>query len=112
MHILSVPSFFVTNRTGQPHGDDLGRMKPFVSKASSWTFNSANSRGAILYGRLEIGAVPGIRSTMNSTHLSGGIPGSSSGKTSGKSRTTGISSRSGRGSTFKECTWVLVLGEV
>src|SRR3954462_14157901 len=87
-------------------------MKPFVSKASSWIFNSANSRGAILYGRLEIGAVPGIRSTMNSTHLSGGIPGNSSGKTSGKSQTTGISSRSGRGSTFKECTWVLVLGEV
>src|SRR4051812_45379802 len=33
-------------------------------------------------------------------------------KTSGKSRTTGISSRSGRGSTFKECNWVLELGEV
>src|SRR3954471_9541242 len=112
MHILSVPSFFVTNRTGQPHGDELGRMKPFANKASSWILSLANSRGAILYGRLEIGAVPGIRSTMNSTHLSRGIPGNSSGKTSGKSRTTGISSMSGRGSTFKECTWVLVLGEV
>src|ERR1041384_932014 len=87
-------------------------MKPFANEASSWVFSSANSCGAILYGRLEIGAVPGIRSTMNSTHLSGGIPGSSSGKTSGKSRTTGISSRLGRGSTFKECTWVLDLGEV
>src|SRR3954466_15139389 len=100
------------NRTGQPHADELGRMKPLVSKASSWIFNSANSRGAIFYGRLEIGAVPGIRSTMNSTHLSGGIPDNSSGKTSGKSRTTRISSRLGRGSTFKDCTWFLVLGEV
>src|SRR3954464_11620424 len=112
MHILSVPSFFVTNRTGQPHGDELGRMKPFANKASSWILSSANSRGAILYGRLEIGSVLGIISTMNSTHLSGGMPDSSSGKTPGKSRTTGISSRSGSGSTLKDCTWVLVLGEV
>src|SRR3954470_10585418 len=111
MHILSVPSFFFTNRTGKPHGDELGRMKPFANEASSWVFSSANSCGAILYGRLEIGAVPGTRSTINSTHLSGGMPGSSLGKKSGKSRTTGTSSRSGRGSTFKECTWVLVLGE-
>src|ERR1041384_8352872 len=112
MHILSFPFFFVKNRTGQPHGDELGRMKPFANETSSWALSSANSCGAILYGRLEIGAVPGIRSTMNFTALSGGIPGSSSGKTSGKSRTTGTSSISGRGSTFKECTWVLVLGEV
>src|SRR3954466_8429570 len=112
MHILSVPSFFVTNRTRQPHGDELGRMDPFANEASSWVFSSANSCGAILYGRLEIGVVLGIRSTMNSTHLSGGIPGSSSRKTSGKSRTTGIYSRSGRGSTFKVCIWILELGDV
>src|ERR1044071_906175 len=112
MHILSVQSFFVTSRTGQPHGDELGRMKPFANETSSWALSSANSCGAILYGRLDIGAVPGLRSTMNSTALSGGMPGSSSGKTSRKSRTTGISSRSGSGSTFKECTWVLELGEV
>src|SRR3954471_10550473 len=112
MHILSVPSFFVTNRTGQPHGDELGRTKPLSNNASSWVLSSANSCGAILYRRLEIGVVPGIRSTMNSTALSGGMPGNSSGKTSGKSRTTGISSRTGSGSTFKECTWVLELGKV
>src|ERR1041385_4970625 len=112
MHILSVPSFFVTNRMGQPHGDELGRMKPFANEASSWILTSANSRGSILYGRLDIGAVPGIRSTTNSTDLSGGTPGSSSRKTFGKSQTTGISSMSGRGSTFEECTWVLELGEV
>src|ERR1043165_9670297 len=98
------------NRTGHPHGDELGRMKPFANKASRYILSSANSCGAILYGRLKIGAVPGIRSTMNSTALSGGIPDNSSGKTSGKSRTTGISS--GRGSTFKECTWDFDMGEV
>jgi hypothetical protein len=37
---------------------------------------------------LEIGAVPGRRSITNSTSLSGGIPGNSSEKTSGKSLTT------------------------
>jgi hypothetical protein len=42
----------------------------------------------ILYGLFEIGAVPGKRSITNSTSLSGGIPGNSSGKTSGKSLTT------------------------
>jgi hypothetical protein len=42
----------------------------------------------ILYGRFEIGAVPGKRSMTNSTSLSGGIPGNSSRKTSGKSLTT------------------------
>src|SRR4051812_38367922 len=112
MHILSVPSFFVMNRTGQPHGDELGRMKPFANEASSWVFSSAISCGAILYGRLEIGVVPGIRSTMNSTHLSGGMPDSSSGKTSGKSQTTRISSRFESGSTFKVCNWILELGDV
>jgi hypothetical protein len=35
-----------------------------------------------------MGAVPGNRSMTNSTSLSGGIPGNSSGKTSGKSLTT------------------------
>src|SRR3954465_13173039 len=112
MHILSVPSFFVTNRTGKPHGDELGRMTPFANEASSWVFSSTNSCGAILYGRLEIGTVPGIRSTMNSTHLSGGTPDNTSGKTSEKSRTTGISSRLVRGSTFKVFIWILELGDV
>src|SRR3954465_12587630 len=73
MHILSVSSFFVTNRTGQPHGDELGRTKPLSNNASSWVLSSANSCGAILYGRLEIWVVPGIRSTINSTALLGGI---------------------------------------
>jgi hypothetical protein len=40
-----------------------------------------------------MGAVPGWSSITNSTSLSGGIPGYLSGKTSGYSQTTGISSR-------------------
>jgi hypothetical protein len=42
----------------------------------------------ILHGLFEMGAVPGKRSITNSTSLSGGIPGNSSGKTFGKSLTT------------------------
>ncbi|GKA49799.1 hypothetical protein Tco_0742872, partial [Tanacetum coccineum] len=28
MHILNDPSFFLTNKTGAPQGDELGLMKP------------------------------------------------------------------------------------
>jgi hypothetical protein len=41
-----------------------------------------------MYDRLKVGAVPGKGSMANSTSLYGGIPGNSSGKTSGKSLTT------------------------
>jgi hypothetical protein len=51
----------------------------------------ANSFGGILYGLLEIGAVPGSSSILNSTSQSGGNPGKSSGKTSENSHTTGTS---------------------
>jgi hypothetical protein len=47
-----------------------------------------NSSTDILYGLFEMGAVPGKRSMTNSTSLSGGIPGNSSGKMFGKSLTT------------------------
>nr|GEX65246.1 hypothetical protein [Tanacetum cinerariifolium] len=45
-------------------------------------------KGAKRYGAFAIGVAPGIRSIPNSTRLSGGIPGRSSGNTSGKSHTT------------------------
>src|SRR3954463_13472702 len=64
-------------------------MKPNFSCSSSCRLSSANSEGPILYGLLEIGAVPGSSSITNSTSRSGGIPGNSSGKTSGNSQTTG-----------------------
>src|SRR3954466_201868 len=87
-------------------------MKPFANEASSWVFSSANSCGAILYGRLEIGDVPGISLPMILPIYRGGMPAGPQGKTFGKSRTTGISSRSGSGSTFKVSIWILEMGDV
>src|SRR5258708_26831784 len=37
MHRWRLPSFFLTNNTGEPHGDLLGQMKPFQM------FSSRNS---------------------------------------------------------------------
>jgi hypothetical protein len=54
----------------------------------NYFLSSFNSSTDILYGRLEVGVVPGKRSLTNSTSLSGGIPGNSSGKTFGKSLNT------------------------
>ncbi|MFS7911867.1 hypothetical protein Hanom_Chr02g00123151 [Helianthus anomalus] len=63
MHIRKLPSFFLTNRTGAPQGE-----------------------------KLATGAGPGTKSIWNSTCLWGGNPSKSSGKTSGYSFTTGMSS--------------------
>ena len=91
MHGRNDPSFFLTNSIGAPHGDELGRMNPFSINYSSYAFNSFSSLGVIQYGALEIGCVPGKNSIVKSAPLRGGNPGSSSGKTSWKSRTTGTS---------------------
>jgi hypothetical protein len=80
---------------GQPHGDELGRINPFSSRSCNWVLSSASSFGGIWYDLLEIGAVPGFNSITNSTSLSGGSPGKSSGKMSGNSHTIGISWISG-----------------
>ena len=50
--------------------------------------------GAILYGFLYMVVVPGASSMRNSISRSGGMPGSSSGNTSGYSLTTRINSTS------------------
>src|SRR5687767_13296844 len=76
---------------GQPHGDELGRMNPFSSRSCNWVLSSASLFGDIRYDLLEMGVVPGFNSITNSTSLSGGNPGKSSGKTSGNSHTIGIS---------------------
>lgn len=59
MHILSDPSFFLTNKTGAPYGDLLGLMKPFSTNSLSWLFNSSYSLGDILYIGLLGGVDPG-----------------------------------------------------
>jgi hypothetical protein len=63
-------------------------MYPASYNSVSCFLSSFNSSTDILYGRLEIGAVPDKRSMINSTSLSGGIPSNSFGKTFGKSLTT------------------------
>jgi hypothetical protein len=80
---------------GQPQGDELGWMNPFSSRSCNWVLSSANSFGGIRYDLLETGAIPGFNSIKNSTSLSGGNPGRSSGKSSRNSHTTGISWISG-----------------
>ena len=65
-------------------------MNPFSNNSSICFLNSANSAGAMRYGGIEIGEVPGIKSIQNSISLSGGRPGNSSGKTSQNSSTTSI----------------------
>src|SRR3954468_7100674 len=96
-----VPSFLLTKRHGAPQGEVLGRMSPSSSSFTSCFFNSINSSGHILYGCREIGCVPGSSSITNSIARIGGIPGNSSGKTSGNSRTTLTSSIKGATPAFK-----------
>ena len=76
------PSFFFTNNTGAPHGDELGRINPFSVNSVNCFDNSSNSVGASQKGARATGAAPGINSIRNSTCLTGGSPGKSSGKTS------------------------------
>src|SRR6266487_4193360 len=92
MHNLILPSFFLTNNTGAPQGDTLGRMNFFSNNSSSCFFNSFNSDADIRYGAIDIVLVPGTKSIPNSTSLSGGKSYISSGNTSENSPTTGNSS--------------------
>jgi hypothetical protein len=76
---------------GHPHGDELGLINPFSNKSCNCVFSFANSLGGIRYDLLEIGVIPGFNSITNSTSLSGGNLGKSSGNTSGNSHTIGMS---------------------
>ena len=86
-----LPSFFLTNNTGAPHGETLGLMNCFSSNSSNYFFNSPNSNADIRYGAIEIGLVPGTKSIANSTSLSGGNSVMSFRKTSGNFCTIGKS---------------------
>nr|GFC51933.1 hypothetical protein [Tanacetum cinerariifolium] len=78
MQILNEPSFFLTNKTGAPQGEE---------SSCSCSNNSFISDGAKRYGSRATGAAPRIRLIWNSTSQAGGRPGKSSGNTSGKSWT-------------------------
>jgi hypothetical protein len=58
-------------------------MNPLVYNSTICFLSSTNSFTGIIYGRLEIGGVLGNNSIMNSMSRSDGIPGKSSGNTSG-----------------------------
>nr|GFD15024.1 hypothetical protein [Tanacetum cinerariifolium] len=94
-------SFFLTNKTGAPQGEELGLMKPLSESSYSCSDNSFISDGAKRYGARATGAAPRIRSIWNSTGRAGGAapgiksiwnsigraagrPGKSSGNTSEK----------------------------
>ena len=89
MHKRRLPSFFLKNNTRAPHGDVLVLTKPLLNNSSICSFNSYNSAGAIRYGAIEMGSVPGACSISNSISLSSGNPGRSSGNTSKNSFTIG-----------------------
>ncbi|MFS7984974.1 hypothetical protein Hanom_Chr11g00992931 [Helianthus anomalus] len=46
MHIRIDPSFFLTNKIGAPHGDELGCMNLFSNNSSNCFFSSCISAGA------------------------------------------------------------------
>ncbi|GKF37552.1 hypothetical protein Tco_0114310 [Tanacetum coccineum] len=75
MHIRNDLSFFLTNNTGAPYGDELGRINLFPDNSCNWSANSFSSDGANRYGARATGAVPSISSILNSTCRGGGSPG-------------------------------------
>jgi hypothetical protein len=84
-HLLG-PSFFPMNRTGAPHGDELGWINLLACNLAICFFNSTSSFIGILYGLFQIDGVLDNNSMMNSMSQWGGIPNNSSRKTSGSSR--------------------------
>ena len=90
MHNLNDPSFFFTNNTGAPQGEELGLMNPLSNRSCNCVFSFFNSAGAIRYRAMDIGFIPGMRSMLNYTFLSGGKLGSSPENTSVNFFTIGI----------------------
>ena len=81
MHRRIEPSFFLTNNTGAPQRDTLGRQ-PLSNRSCNCDLSSFSSASAMQYGTLEMGPVPGSSSIPKSTSHDGVIPGRSFGKTS------------------------------
>ncbi|GJR21118.1 hypothetical protein Tco_0969645 [Tanacetum coccineum] len=72
MHILNDPSFFLTNKTGAPQGEELGLMNPLSESSCNCSDNSFILDGANRYGARATGAAPGTKSIWNSTGRAGG----------------------------------------
>ncbi|GJW69774.1 hypothetical protein Tco_0126691 [Tanacetum coccineum] len=56
MHIQNDPSFFLTNKTGAPQGEELGLIKPLSDSSFSCSDNSFISEGPIDMGPRDTGA--------------------------------------------------------
>lgn len=56
-----VPSFFLMNETGAPHGEKLVLMKPLSNSSSNRLDSVHISDGANRYGDHTIKAAPGVR---------------------------------------------------
>nr|GEV42399.1 reverse transcriptase [Tanacetum cinerariifolium] len=56
MHIRNDPSFFFTNNTKAPYGDELGRIKPFSDNSFTCSDNSFISDDAKRYGARATGS--------------------------------------------------------
>jgi hypothetical protein len=108
-HIPCDPSFFCTNRIDAPQGEKSERMYPASYNSVNCFLSPFNSSTDILYDRLGVGVVPGKRSMTNSTYLSGGIPGNSFRKTSGKSLTNRMLSPTNFSSTKNAASLMVVV---
>ena len=80
MHRRIDPSFFLTNNTGAPQGDTLGRIKLLSNRSCSCDLSSFSYAGAMRYETLEMSPVPGSSSILKSTARDGGILERSSGR--------------------------------
>lgn len=82
MHNLNIPYFFLTNRTGAPHGYTLSLIYFLSNNSCNFIFNSVNFGILILYGDLETCVDLGIKLIVKSISHVGGNRGISSGDTS------------------------------
>ncbi|KAL0716170.1 hypothetical protein Bca4012_065492 [Brassica carinata] len=83
-------SFFFTNKTGAPQGEELDRMNPLSNRSSNCFFSSANSADAIRYGALATGLASGSKVIVKGL-IRGGGNSFNGAKASSKSWTTSIS---------------------
>ena len=87
VHILRELTFFLTNMTREPPGQRVGQIKPLSNRSFSFSLNSLNTTGAILYGEIKIVRVSRMMSMRKSISILRGTPGRSWGKTSRNSFT-------------------------
>jgi len=109
MHNLKVPYLFFIKSTSALQGETLGGMYPFFNNSSNYICSSLNYGPLIVYGVLDIGVGPNIKSIEKYISLFGGKPSISS-KTYAYHCNTINSSKLGilqlaSSSTWVACNW-------